>query len=383
MRFFLRATQLACSRVDGVDACDRRRAARVELDTEEPTLSNQGWDTFLRINAMLLIFVTLRVFPARCQESGSGADARFNNGAELAVTVHDPLGEPITSVAMVHVYRNGTTPSGQAATSQGRAMFVLTPLGDFTVVVEAAGYERAQREVSLPTAQRAQIDIYLRRESGGGSGTGAGAAVTSVPGRPVLAPKAKEEFEKGLQALGAEKLGNAEKHVSEAMRLAPGNPDVLYVRGVLDLKERNWAGAQAALEKATQIDPSHARAFAALGMALSDQGKYDAAIAPLEKALALDAAVGWEAEWTLAKAYYQRERYDDTLKMSQAALEASKGRAPQIVLLVAQALTAVGRYEDAEEELRGFVKEHGDRVEVVTARRWLQKLEDRKREAKN
>jgi tetratricopeptide (TPR) repeat protein len=191
----------------------------------------------------------------------------------------------------------------------------------------------------------------------------------------VLAPKAKEAFEKGLQALGADKLGNAEKFVSEAMRLAPGHPDVLYVRGVLYLKEREWVHAQEALEKATQLDPGHARAYAALGMARLDQGKYEAAITPLEKALQLDAAVGWEAQWSLARACYRVGRYDDALKTSQGALEASKGKAPQIALLVAQSLTAVGRYEEAAAELRKFVKEHGDYAEATTARRWLQKLE--------
>jgi tetratricopeptide (TPR) repeat protein len=74
---------------------------------------------------------------------------------------------------------------------------------------------------------------------------------------------------------------------------------------VLHLREKKWAEAQEALEKATQIDPNHARAFAALGMALCDQGKYDAAISPQEKSLQLDAAAGRETRWTLAKAYYQ------------------------------------------------------------------------------
>ena len=80
--------------------------------------------------------------------------------------------------------------------------------------------------------------------------------------------------------------------------------------------------AQSVLETATQIDPGHARAFAALGMAMSDQRKYGAAIAPLENALKIDPAIGWDAEWTLAKAYYQTARYEDALKMSQAALDA-------------------------------------------------------------
>jgi tetratricopeptide (TPR) repeat protein len=146
------------------------------------------------------------------------------------------------------------------------------------------------------------------------------------------------------------------------------------MQGVLSLKQRNWPQAQSALRKATQIDPSHARAFAALGMALCDEGKYDVAIEPLEKSLQLDAPGTWETRWTLAKAYYQDARYDEALEMSQEALSGSNGNAPEIGLLVAQSLTAVGRYEDAAEILREFVRHHGDRREAATARRWLERL---------
>jgi tetratricopeptide (TPR) repeat protein len=177
-----------------------------------------------------------------------------------------------------------------------------------------------------------------------------------------------------LQALGAEKLGNAEKFVGEAMRLAPGHPDVLYAQGVVYLKQRKWAQAQESLEKATQVDPHDARAFAALGMALSDQGKYEAAIAPLETALQQNASAGWETHWALAKARYHTARYEQALEASMLAVEESHGRAPQIALLVAQSLTAVGRYEDAAETLREFLKQHADRVEAATARSWLERL---------
>jgi len=129
-------------------------------------------------------------------------------------------------------------------------------LGEFTVIVEAAGYESAQKEeVSVRVTGRTQVDVYLRRLSAGGRTGG-------VPRRALLAPKAKEALEKGSQALSADKTGEAEKYVGEAMPLAPGHPDVLYVQGVLSLKQHNCAQGQDALEKATQIDPSHARAFA-------------------------------------------------------------------------------------------------------------------------
>jgi Tfp pilus assembly protein PilF len=317
---------------------------------------------------LLPILTCLAVaLPARCQDTGSAERESYGNGSEITVTVHDSSGEPISAAAMVKLYRDGTLLSRQGETSRGSVVLVVNYLGEFSVLVEAAGYESAQKEVSVQVTGRTQVDVYLRRISAAGSTAG-------VPGRPVLAPKAKEALEKGLRALSADKLREAEKHVGDAMRLAPGHPDVLYMQGVLSLKQRNWAQAQNALEKATQVDPNHAQAFAALGMALCDQGKYDAAIAPLEKSLQLDSAGTWETRWTLAKAYYEDARYDGALKMSQEALAGSNGKAPEIGLLVAESLTAVGRYEDAAQVLRDFVREHGDRVEAVKARRWLERL---------
>ena len=311
--------------------------------------------------------IAFSVLPAFCQDNGSEANEFHGRGAEITVTVHDISGEPISSSAIVKLFRDGTVLSRQGETSRGSVLLVVNSLGDFTLIVDAAGYESAQKEVSIHVAGRAQVDIYLRRLADAN-------APASPPGRPLLAPKAKEALEKGLQALSEDKTKDAEKYVGEAMRLAPAHPDVLYVRGVLYLKQRDWLQAQTALEKATQIDPAYARAFAALGMALCDQGRYDAAIEPLQKSLQLDSAGSWETRWTLAKAYYRHEQYPEALKMSQEALAGSDGKAPEIALLVAQSLTAVGRYEDAAQELREFLRQHGDHTEATTARKWLERL---------
>ncbi len=215
-----------------------------------------------------------------------------------------------------------------------------------------------------------EVDVNLQRIPNSNESSG-------VPGKPLLTPKAKEALDKSLQALSANKLSDAEKHVAEAAKLAPGHPDVLFVQGVLFLSQRNWTQAQSVLEKASQMDPNSARIFSALGMALTDQGKYEEAIIPLEKSLQLEASGGWETHWALGKAYYYRRQYDQALKTSQLALTESNGKAPQIELLVAQSLTAVGRYDDAAQTLRDFLKLHGDRPEAATARRWLDGLATR------
>jgi tetratricopeptide (TPR) repeat protein len=189
----------------------------------------------------------------------------------------------------------------------------------------------------------------------------------------LLAPKAKESLDKALQALRDNKLEEAEKQLKEAMRLAPGHPDVLYLQGVLFLRQNKWVDAQKILEKAAQVNPDNARTLAALGTALSNQGKYEEAIVPLEKSLQLNAG-SWETHWTLAKAYYYHKRYDEALKTSQEALAESHGKAPEIELLVAQSLTAVGRYEDSAQALRNFLNNHGENPEAGTAKRWLERL---------
>ena len=302
---------------------------------------------------------------ARAQDSGSEGTTLRGNRPEIALTVRDSSGQPIAAAATVKLYRNGT-PAGQQATSHGRAFFILSSLGDYSLTVEATGYQTASRDLSISNAIRFEIDVSLAR-------TPANGGETPVADKPILAPKAKELLEKALQDLGDNKLDDAEKKLNEASKLAPSHPDVLYAQGVLALKRKKWTAAQEVLEKATQIDPSHAHALAALGMAFTDQGKYDDAISPLEKALQLDPA-SWEAQWTLGRAYYYTQRYEEALKEAKDALTASNGKAPEIELLVAQCLTAAGRYDDSAQVLRDFIKNHQDRPEAATAKRWLDRL---------
>ena len=318
----------------------------------------------LRFLPAVLLCLFLKPLPALSQDSGSEGILSRGNRAEIAVTVRDSSGQPISVATSVKLYHDGI-PENQGATSHGRVFFIPRKLGTYSLIVEAAGYKTAQKDISLPVAVKAEVDVYLQRESASND--------TAVSSKPVLAPKAREAFEKGLQAINANKLGEAEKYVGEAMRLAPGHPDVLFVQGVLFLSRHNWIDAQSVLEKATQIDPNNGRAFAALGQALNNQGKYEGAIPVFEKSLQLDPG-GFETDWALAKAYYYHEQYDQALKTSQQALAESNGKAPQIELLVAQSLTAVGRYEDSAQILREFLKGHGDRPEATTARRWLEGL---------
>jgi tetratricopeptide (TPR) repeat protein len=99
---------------------------------------------------------------------------------------------------------------------------------------------------------------------------------------------------------------------------------------------------------------------------------YEQAIPPLERSLKINPASS-ETHWTLAKAYSSHQQYDAALKQAQEALAESHGASPEIEL-VAQSLTAVGRYDDAAQTLRDYLKNHRKDAGAVTARKWLDRL---------
>ena len=320
----------------------------------------------VRMGLPLLVGLWLCPVPLLSQDSGEDTAISRGDRAEIAITVRDSSGGLVTAPATVKLYKNGV-PTDQSQTSRGRAFFIPRSLGDFSITVEAAGYKAGQKDVSVTLPIKAEVDIYLQSETASNVSVG-------VPGKPVLAPKAKEALVKGLEALGENKLDEAQKSLSEAMKLAPGNPEVLYVQGMLYMKRANWAEAQSVLEKSNQLDPNEARVLAALGMALSNQKKYEAAIPLLEKSLELGPTQGWETEWALAKSYYYHQQYDQALNMARKAHADPHASAPQVDLLLAQCLTAVGLYEDSAQVLREFLKNNPGSPEAATARHWLDGL---------
>src|SRR6516162_4733683 len=206
---------------------------------------------------LLPLFLSLCVWPVSLVAQDSGEEGTMTRGsrAEISVTVRDSSGQPIAATASIKLYKNGA-PIDQSSTSHGRAFFIPRSLGDFTIFVEAVGYKAAQKDISMMIPVKAEVDIYLQPENAPNVSTG-------VPGKPVLAPKAKEAVVKALQALSENKVDEAQKHINQAMKLAPGHPEVLYVQGMVYMKRGEWDPASNALEKSDQLEPNEPRILSA------------------------------------------------------------------------------------------------------------------------
>ena len=289
--------------------------------------------------------------------------------SQIIVHVRAPHGEPLNVPAIVQLLKFDGTPR-ERTTAQGIAPVVFVNLapGGYYVEVSAPGFETTRVEASVMVGAPTEVHVYMRPEEAPPSPDAAPA------GPPVLAPNARKELEQGLEALRENNLKEAQRRIDHAAKLAPGHPDVFYLLGVLYLRLNDSAEAQSALEKATQLDPKHARALAALGTVLSNQGEYTKAIPLLRRAVELNDHA-WETQWTLASAEYHERQFGAARDHARKALTLAEDKAPEIQLLLAQALAALGQRDKSAEELEAFLRHHSDHAKAPTVRRWLAQLQ--------
>jgi len=298
------------------------------------------------------------------QERSADVGGVRGNRAELSITIKEGSTQLIGPLVTVKLYRMGSL-SGQMSTTKGRTVFILNELGDYTITADAIGYRSAQKEISVPIAVAAEEQITLQRDSNAGA--------LGAEGRPLLAPKAKESMDKAVEALKGNKLDQAEKFLNEAAKLAPNHPDVLYLQGVVFLRRNQPEKARGYLEKAAQIDTKNALILSALGMAFVNENRFELAIAPLQQSAQINPD-RWDTHYALAKAFYNQQQFEEALQEAQRALSQSHGSEPAIELLLAQAQTAVGKFEDSAETLRTFLRLHPGDKGATTAQRWLDRL---------
>jgi Flp pilus assembly protein TadD len=239
-------------------------------------------------------------------------------------------GEGASGQVRVRVQEGGGAPFGRLATvtlrspsqltnittnttDAGQALFTGLPAGEYTVEVSAPGYRTVQEQAIIAADKEIEDIFVVMMPDTGGDG------VSRAPGGMVLAPKALKETEKGLQALQANKLDEAETHLKKALQMAPGFPDVNYLLGVLWMQRHDSGQARSYLEKAVQLAPKHAAALLALGEVEYLQKDYPHAAESLEQSASMKPGA-WRANWLGGVAYYQMGNYAKARDLAQAAV---------------------------------------------------------------
>ena len=287
---------------------------------------------------------------------------------QILVRVHEADGSPIGRSAMVTVrspsqLTNATVPT----TDAGQALFTGLHAGDYVVEVSAPGYRTVQAQAIIAADKETEnIDVLMVPDSGA-NGT------QQAPGAPILAPKALKETEKGLQALQADKLDEAEVHLKRALQLAPGFPDVNYLMGLLWMRRHDNAQARGYLEKAVALAPKHAPALQALGEVEFLLHDYQHAAVALDQSIALRPN-SWRTHWLAGASHFQQGEYQKARQECEEALRVGKDKAGSARFLLGEADAALGEREAALAALEQFVREQPDVPQAATAKKLMEQL---------
>ena len=280
--------------------------------------------------------------PSIPQRSGVNESVFPTENADVAVSVRELSGMPLPVMATVKLYSEAGTPRIATTQDGSTATFPKVFTGEYDVEVTAVGYKPGKERASI-FAGGASVTVYVYLRSENEASTGAAA-----PNAPIMTPRLQGEIDKGLEKLRRHEFEEARKHFEKAAKVAPGNPDVHYLLGMLEYLQNHLDEAKKKFQAALLIYPSHERSLLALGELELRQGNPAAAGQALEKAYALNGA-DWRTHFLLANAYYQQKDYEKALPHAMRATEKGKEQAaaPAWVLL-GRILVSQGKREEAE-----------------------------------
>jgi tetratricopeptide (TPR) repeat protein len=161
------------------------------------------------------------------------------------------------------------------------------------------------------------------------------------PGKPTVTPKLQSEIDKGIEEMRRKQYDEARTHLDKAARMAPGNPDIQYLLGMLEYTQQHFDVARAKFESALSIYPTHERALVSLGEVQLRSGNAGQAAETLEKAFKLNGA-DWRTHYLLAYAYAGQKSYEKARQHAERAAELNREHGASARLLLGRILLAEG-----------------------------------------
>jgi tetratricopeptide (TPR) repeat protein len=270
--------------------------------------------------------------------------------ANLKVFVKGADGAPVDQLALVMLTTGEGQNLQQATARGGYAEFTGVIAGSYNVEVVAPGYDRAVERLDLNGPGERVVAVTLKPASDGRQST-------APAGPPILAPKAKKELGKALEAMRAGKLPEARGHLDAAYHLAPGNPEVNYVFGIYSVETNDLAKAHTYLENVLNFYPKQVGALRSLGIVLLRENKPAEAATYLQRAVEAEPA-SWLAHALLADACLRLSSIDESILQAERALELGHAQAAIVQPLLARALASRGDKERAIHVLQTYLEDH-------------------------
>jgi tetratricopeptide (TPR) repeat protein len=280
------------------------------------------------------------------------ADGKVQASAvNIYVSIREANGLPVGESATVKLScpLSGVTLSGPSKNT-ALVQFFNIPAGDCNVEVSAPGYKPARERATITEsyASRNQyVYVYLHPES----------EATLPVARNAVPLDVLKEIDKGLEAMNKNHFDDSRKHLSKAAAIAPQNPDVQYLLGIVEYRQNNLDAARVRFEAALSHYPQHEHALIALAELQLKGSQFAAAAQTLQKALDVNHAA-WRTHLLLANAYVGQGAYEKAEPEARSAAEMGKEKAVVARTLLGQILAAEGRREEGRAEFQYVIRDY-------------------------
>ncbi len=264
-------------------------------------------------------------------------------------TCYDVDGTPLGGVT-VELRDSATHAVLTSTTTRSSGSFELynIPAGSYEVVAQTQSGEARE---FIPTGHMiAQVELRLTRRS---ASDGSGSTISVV--RLRVPDKARDRYNKAVQAFTRGKLDQAEKAIGQSLAIDAENPEALTLRGMIGLRNGNAVAALGDFQRSIDIDPSYEPAYTAMSSVLNSQGRYDEAARTTERAVAINPNA-WQGYFEMAKAMLGKGLYQKALEIANKAEALAPTGVAGVHLLKAYALLPLKLYKDAGNELQAFLK---------------------------
>lgn len=278
--------------------------------------------------------------PAAGQRSGAqGLPTASEAPVDLLVSVREPSGMPLAGNAMVKVSSERGANISAPTQDNATATFPKLLQGEYDIEVKALGYKTATEHASIIAGNTTDtVYVYLHPEDEN--------VADGAPRAPLMTPNLQAEIDKGLARMRAKQYDAARAQFEKAAKIAPGNPDVQYLLGMVEYAQEHWDAARTKFQAALNIYPPHERSLLALGELQLRTGDAATAAQTLEKAYQLNGA-DWRTHLLLANAYAQQTKYEKALPHATRAAELGKEHAAPAWLLTGKILLNENKQEEA------------------------------------
>jgi len=267
---------------------------------------------------------------------------------DVQVSVREPSGMPLAGNAFVKLSSGGGMHLTAATQDNSTATFPQIIAGEYEVEVSALGYKTATEHVSVFAGGSCRVYIYLHNEN-------ENPLANAAPSGSVMTPRLQAEIDKGLDKMRRHQYDAARAQFEKAAKMAPGNPDIQYLLGMLEYTQEHFDPARAKFQAALSLNPSHERSLLSLGELQLRTGDPAAAAETLEKAYQVNGA-DWRTHWLLANAYFQQKNYEKALPHATRAAELGKDHAAPAWMLLGQILLQEKKDEEAKRAFETVIR---------------------------